>query len=77
MSNPDVPDRLNNDPATEYAVYLPDSDSYIENGEWQVLTFPTAARARSMGENFYQNPPFEVHSRLNYAVTPWREVEQQ
>jgi hypothetical protein len=63
---------MNSAPATEYAIYLPDADSYMLDQELRVKLFPTESSARAIAKDrLGSSIRFEIHSRLNYAVTPW------
>lgn len=71
---------MNDNPATEYAVYFPDSDCYVRDADGHIELYPTESFARRVAEYQLSQGPmagslakaFEIRSRLNYTITPWR-----
>jgi hypothetical protein len=59
---------MNANPAVEYAVYDPASDEYVTDSGGSVAIWSTKRMAAEVATRF---PGSEVHSRLNYAITPW------
>lgn len=64
---------MNDDPATEYALYDPTLGEYVIDQDMHVPSWPTEQMARGAAEGMGR-ADLEVHSRKNFAVTPWRAV---
>jgi hypothetical protein len=68
---------MNDTPATEYAVYYPRENSYLHTPDGAVATYATITTAYDRGETWADSRVFEIHSRLNYTITPWQRVPEQ
>lgn len=65
---------MNTEPATEYAVFLPESQRYVTDVNGWVAAFPTEAMANQAGQGAKET--FEIHTRRNYMVTQWRAISR-
>ncbi len=55
-------------------MYIPASDSYVVDNDGHNKAFWSFGAAKATADSMrkYNDAEYEVHSRLNYAVTPWR-----
>jgi hypothetical protein len=68
---------MNDNPATEYAVWFSKAGYYMADADGHLKLFPTEFEAHVAGTDLCgatEIVPFEVHSRLNYTITPWQRV---
>lgn len=65
---------MNTEPATEYTVFLPESERYVTDADGWVVAFPTEAMANQAGQSAKET--FEIHTRRNFMVTQWQRKQQ-